>query len=176
MGQQLMKQDFTLVPFAPADFKITGSVARNSDQLTLHYVLIDDRSEIAITPTNHPTRKHDLWQATCFELFLSIPDSTRYWEFNLAPSGDWNVYRFSDYRSKMQEEIAFTALPFQFEPETKSLYISIDLSAIVQSSQALNIGITAVLKHHNSDITYWALTHSGTEADFHRKDSFIIQL
>lgn len=172
----MKQQNFTLVPFTPADSKITGIVTRNISELTLRYVLIDDRSEIAIPPKlNHPARKHDLWQATCFEFFLNIPDSTIYWEFNLAPSGDWNVYRFNDYRSGMQEEIAFTALPFQFEPETKSLFVSIDLSAIVQPNQALNIGITTVL-NHSSNITYWALTHSGLEADFHRKDSFIIQL
>ena len=40
-----------------------------------------------------PERRDELWQSTCLELFIAKPNEPRYWEINLSPSGDWNVYR-----------------------------------------------------------------------------------
>ena len=63
-------------------------------------------------PADMPARRDRLWEETCFEFFLAVKNSPRYWEFNLSPAGHWNVYRFADYRQGMQEEPAFASLPF----------------------------------------------------------------
>jgi hypothetical protein len=47
---------------------------------------------------------------------------------------------------------------------------------IVPSEQKLEAAISAVIKLRNGKVTFWALTHPGPEADFHRRDSFIIEL
>ncbi len=39
-------------------------------------------------------RKNRLWDNTCFEIFLGQRHESGYREFNLSPSGDWNVYTF----------------------------------------------------------------------------------
>jgi hypothetical protein len=98
-----------------------------------------------------------------------------YWEFNLSPSGDWNVYRFSGYRQGMQPETAFSSLPFEFTRETDhlSLKITIDLAQIIQNSQQLELAITMVIEDEDSNISYWALKHSRSDADFHWRDSFV---
>lgn len=49
-------------------------------------------------------------------------------------------------------------------------------SAIALDNQSIDVAITTVVKHQNEQITYWALTHTGPEADFHRRDSFVIHL
>ncbi|MBN3942559.1 MAG: DOMON-like domain-containing protein [Nostoc sp.] len=177
------KQTFSLQPFSSTesfpDFKIAGNIARNANLLTISYTLGGDFKEIAIVPpSNAPSRKHELWEDTCFEFFLGIKDSARYWEFNLSPAGHWNVYRFDGYRQGMQEETAFEKLPFnvQSQADGLALVLDVDLSKIVSANQALEIGITTVIKHKNGDVTYWALTHRGAEADFHLRDSFIIEL
>ena len=183
-------QTFSLQPFTSTislpNFKIVGNIARNSNQLTICYMLEGDFKEIALAkptggiapPSNTRSRKHELWKDTCFEFFLSIKDSARYWEFNLSPAGHWNVYRFDAYRQGMQEETAFTILPFnvQNQAEGLALVLDVDLDKIVSAKQAIEVGITTVIKHRDGEVTYWALTHRGAEADFHLRDSFIVEL
>lgn len=188
------------------DLKIAGNIARQGNQFTIHYALLGDVKEVAIAegtaqsaiaqrtryanaekaascetliaPSDTPARKHELWKNTCFEFFVGIKNSERYWEFNLSPAGDWNIYRFDAYRQGMQEETAFTALPFSIQHLSDGLAIAldVDLDKIVSANQAIEVGITTVIKHTDGEVSYWALTHQGTEADFHRRDSFIIGL
>ena len=179
MSQQL----FTLNPFSAQDFsgnfELRGRIAREASRLELEYIVAGDRSNIVISPVaDYPTRQHELWQHTCFEFFVGLAGSDRYWEFNLSPAGHWNVYRFEGYRQGMQEELAFTSLPFTVETHLDTFLISLklDLSAIALDSQPIDVAITTVIQHHNEQITYWALTHTGSEADFHRRDSFTIHL
>jgi hypothetical protein len=177
-----MSQTFSLQPFPAeslANFKITGNIARHANTLVIHYTLSGDLKQVVITPpANPPARKHELWENTCFEFFIGIKNSQQYWEFNLSPSGHWNVYRFDDYRQGMQEETAFMTLPFsvQNQSESLTLALNIDLNKIVSKDQNLEIAITTVIKHKDGEVTYWALTHQGTKADFHLRNSFIIDL
>jgi hypothetical protein len=78
----------------------------------------------------------------------------------------------------MREETAFTSLPFTVEVHPKALRLSMELNLtkIVRPERTLKVGISAVIKNINGKITYWALTHPGSRADFHRRDSFIIKL
>nr|WP_290224943.1 DOMON-like domain-containing protein [Trichocoleus desertorum] len=176
-------QAFSLQPFpdtnSPPNLQITGTLTRQAQRLYIRYALSGDLSKIAIAPpSSQPTRKHELWQETCFEFFLGQQDSDRYWEFNLSPSGDWNMYRFEGYRRGMQEETAFTVRPFAIEaqPATLSLSLELNLAAIVPDEQPLEVAITAVVKTKENEVTYWALAHTGPEADFHRRDSFALQI
>lgn len=184
------KQTFSLQPFPSTEsfphLKITGNISRNANQLTICYNLGGDLKEIALAkPTegiaslsNAPSRKHELWEDTCFEFFLGIKDSARYWEFNLSPAGHWNVYRFDGYRQGMQEETAFEKLPFSVHNQADSLELAlnVNLDKIVSAEQEIQVAITTVINHRDSEITYWALTHRGAEADFHLRDSFIVEL
>jgi hypothetical protein len=38
------------------------------------------------------------------------------------------------------------------------------------------VGITTVIKHKDGEVTYWALIHQGKEADFHIRESFIVEI
>jgi hypothetical protein len=109
---------------------------------------------------------------------LAVESSPRYWEFNLSPAGHWNVYRFLAYREGMTEETAFASLPVKVrsDPDCLRLELEVDLGSIVRADQTLAIGISAVLKQISGEKTYWALTHCGPQADFHRRDSFSIRL
>ncbi len=160
-------------------FQIAGTIARQANRLVMSYTLSGNLAEVVLPPpTALPSRQHELWQATCFEFFLGIQHSSQYWEFNLSPSGHWNVYRFSDYRQGMQEEMAFASLPFgvQTQENARSLSVDLDLTALIAVNQALEVAIATVIQHRDGKVTYWALTHRGVEADFHRRDSFIVQL
>jgi hypothetical protein len=178
-----MSDHFSLQPFSPVsplpDCKITGSLARHSNILAIRYVLLGPLAELVIpSPVDLPARKHGLWEATCFEFFLAVKHSPQYWEFNLSPTGDWNVYRFAAYRQGRQEEMAFNSLPLNVQNQSDALLLALelDLNKIVRADQALEIAISTVIKHRADEVSYWALTHCGPQADFHRRDSFIIKL
>ncbi|MEM9542373.1 MAG: DOMON-like domain-containing protein [Cyanobacteria bacterium P01_E01_bin.42] len=143
--------------------------------------MVENIENLLIPPAYHKCRRtHELWKETCFEFFLRLPNSPQYWEFNLSPSGDWNVYHFDDYRKGMKEETRYTypQLLFASIKQEDALILTgqIDLSAIVSPKQVVEMAVSAVTKFKNGDIIYWALTHPDKEADFHHRDSFTITL
>ncbi|HIK05144.1 MAG TPA: DOMON-like domain-containing protein [Trichormus sp. M33_DOE_039] len=179
MNQQTFSlQTFPTEEYLP-DITITGNISRDHNRLTINYQLAGDLKQVVISsPADTPNRKDELWQETCFEFFLGIKNSQHYWEFNLSPTGDWNIYHFDDYRQGMQAETAFTKLPFRVQNQFDSFLLSvdIDLTQIIPPEQVLEVGITTVVKQTDNHITYWALTHKGTAADFHLRNSFVIML
>jgi hypothetical protein len=174
---------FSLQPFSPASpllsLKITGKIARRSNTLALRYCLLGHLGELVVpAPADMPARKNELWQETCFEFFLAVMDSPPYWEFNLSPAGHWNVYRFASYRQGMEEEKIFTSMDFSVQRQSESLLLDVEvnLDKIVQKKQPLEVGLSAVIKLRDGELTYWALTHGGKQADFHRRESFLVKL
>ena len=60
------------------------------------------------------------------------------------------------------------------------LELSLDLLlpqelALACLQHTLQLGVTAVIEHQGGALTYWALTHSGPEADFHRREDFLLR-
>ena len=124
-------------------------------------------------------RKDDLWKATCFEFFLAIPGHPQYWEFNMSPSGDWNVYVMDAYRRvKFREERSMKQIQLKVQKDASGFFLNtnVDLNPIIQPTETLNIGITAVIQTKDGDDTYWALAHSGAQADFHLREDFLIHV
>jgi hypothetical protein len=174
-------QGFSLRPFPSAhplpEVKITGTIGRRDDVLSLEYELLGFTETIAVpAPAVLPARRDGLWDETCFELFLGIEKSDRYWEFNFSPAGHWNVYSFEDYRQGMREEPAFASLPFSvhLRSEVLNLSVKLNLEKIIPRDRGLKVGISAVLRSSEGECSYWALTHPGPRPDFHRKDGFLI--
>lgn len=179
----MIAHSFFLQPFNPTtprpQVTITGSVIRRRQLIALRYELRGPLTELVIpVPTGTPSRRPGLWEETCFEFFLAPRDSDRYWEFNLAPAGHWNVYRFQGYRRGMVEEAAFTTLPFECQNYRGvcCLDLEVIIEKIIPTGKALDIGISAVIKLNDGSRSYWALTHPGPQADFHHRDGFIINL
>jgi hypothetical protein len=175
----IIPRRFRLIPF-PADtlpkIEITGHIERIENRLSIRYQVHGDAENILFPEASNPARKDNLWQATCFEFFLAMPGLPEYWEFNMSPSGEWNVYHMDAYRGVgFREEPSFSHLPFEFHKEDACLLdISIDLTSIIRLEQTLQIGISAVIRTKNGSETYWALRHPGEHADFHLRDGFLI--
>ena len=176
-------RDFSLQPFSPLaprlTIEITGHIMRRPRQLAIRFELRGDMTKLVIpAPAALPARRQGLWKETCCEFFLGVKSSPQYWEFNLSPAGDWNVYRFADYRRGMAEETALTSLPVNVRrrPESLRLDLDLDLESVAPADQPLVAGIAAVVKLAGGGLTYWALTHPGAEPDFHRRDSFLVEL
>jgi hypothetical protein len=162
------------------DIHITGTIARRNNVLFLQHFLLGNTTEIDLpSPSGFPSRKHELWKATCFEFFLAITDQPQYWEFNLSPSGDWNIYHMDAYRRiGFREETSIQRLPFEAQRSTGqfTLNVAVDLSPILRPTDSLDVGITAVIHTKDGNETYWALTHPAPQADFHLRKGFILAL
>lgn len=177
-----MKSSFTLIPFSSdtaPEIVITGNINRQGHQLQIEYQLAGKLAQILIPqPAKFPSRQYDLWQHTCLEFFLGIKDSTKYWEFNLSPAGHWNIFYFNNYRQNIAEEMAFQTLTFPvfFQEDILTLNLKVNLDKIILPQQDLVVGITAVIEDQAQQLSYWALSHLKQEADFHDRNSFLINL
>lgn len=184
------RQTFHLVPFdpatAPAGVRLEGDLTREEEQLRLRYRLTDPHGAIRIpAPADAPLRRDGLWSHTCLELFLALPGSRAYWEVNLCPSGDWNVYRLTAYRQGLAPEPAVAALPFAVERHALGweLALTFPLATLVAGDPPLQVAVTAVLEEAvqagaggEAALSYWALHHPGPSADFHHRDGFRLRI
>jgi hypothetical protein len=176
-------QSFLLLPFPDPDIPdivITGKIFRQNSIFNIHYALTGEIKDIYLPSLSiHPTRKDDLWKATCFEFFLAIKDLPQYWECNISPSGDWNVYHMDAYRRiGFRGETAIQQLQFATQRTENGLLLDagIDLNPIIRVGQVLEVAVTAVIQTREGHETYWALAHHAPEPDFHLRESFILQM
>jgi hypothetical protein len=161
------------------DLTIPGTIGRRGNTLSLGFALRGDLSGLAIPlPTAPPERRYRLWKETCLGLFLAEKGSVRYWEFNLSPAGNWNVYRFTSYRQGMREELVFGSLPFRVltEPGAIGLSLEIDIGKILPAGKAIEAAVCAVIRTIAGDTSHWACVHPGPRPDFHRRDGFTLSV
>ncbi len=182
---QMNRYTYILQQFCPAAdtirpcLALTASVERRAGALFLQYHISGDMHVLHIPRGNGAAvRRNGLWRDSCFECFIGLKGHGRYWEINLSPNGDWNVYCFNDYRQGMTEETAFLSLPSTFYETKDDLWLDliVDLSSLIREDHPLELGISCVMKHSNGDTSLWALHHSGQRADFHHRSGFIITL
>jgi hypothetical protein len=118
-------------------------------------------------------RADDLWQTTCFELFLQAGEGPGYTELNLSPSERWNVYDFTARREGMGER------PMPREPDC-AMRLGTDLAIFDAAIPVSGLpdapcrcGFTAVLEEQGGHKSYWALAHEGDAPDFHDPACFL---
>lgn len=122
-------------------------------------------------------RADDLWQTTCFELFMKPAGGENYCELNLSPSERWNAYNFESYREGMSER------PFAREPDCsmRTGQAMAIFDAAVPTAQLPGapcaIGLAAVIEEAGGVKSYWAIRHTNAEKpDFHDPACFAASL
>ncbi len=175
---------FLLAPFLdaawvrPIDLQVVIDRSSHS-QFQIQFVLVGDVDRIKFSSVNPwPQRITGLWETTCFEFFFGVPQQKQYWEVNLSPSGDWNVFRLDRYRENLQEERAIETLRFEVKQEADrvTVALTVDLQPLGLVDQPIELSATSVIQMKTGAISYWAVNHAGPEADFHLRDSFVIRL
>ena len=124
-------------------------------------------------------RRDELWRSTCFEMFMKRRDDPGYWEFNVAPSGDWAAYRFTKFRDGMENEDAVEILRIEQDrrPDGFRLEAEIDAAALpLADGCGLQLGFSAVLEDRHGETAYWALAHPPGKPDFHHVSNFAYRL
>lgn len=143
-----------------AQFTVTGAI----DRLNIPSI------------SNAPQRITGLWETTCFEFFIGSLGQKNYWEINLSPSGDWNIFRLDQYRENLREEPMIQTLPFDIKRQGDRITIeaTLDIQKLGLCRDAIELSATSVLEEITGDVSYWAVAHAGETADFHLRKSFVI--
>ena len=97
---------------------------------------------------------------------------------NLSPSGDWNVYKLERYREGLRADPAYPGLHPQIHQHRLELEINVGvlLPAPLSEGSQVELAICAVVALRHGNPSYWALRHTASEADFHRRDSFALRV
>ena len=156
-------------------------VIQATSSILLSYVV--EGADALLLPAFGRERRDNLWQGTCFELFVK-PDSRGYVEFNFAPLSAWNAYSFVDWRMGKR--------PYQPDVEPglsdsrtdgrKDSFPGLYALDVVISPDILllspgSVGLAAILEEEGGTMSYWALAHPpGEEPNFHHPDCFVARL
>jgi hypothetical protein len=146
----------------------------------------------------------DLWRHTCFEAFLRAGREEGYIEYNVAPSGDWNAYRFRGYRDGRETAKGAALIRLDVDgrtrplsPEKRAQYEASGLDSMERFEPAYfsararlalppdlsvaldrpwHLGLSAVVEERNGRLSYWALAHAPGDPDFHHPSCFALEL
>ena len=143
----------------------------------------DEQSLIDIvlpTPTA-PIECDNLWQHTCCEAFVSVPDAEDYLEFNFSPSACWAAYRFDAYRVRDEDFVSPLSPKIELKQHAQGFELTATMSPAVILSNWPNkktwlIGLSAVIETTDHHKSYWAIRHDAPKPDFHRCTQFLLPL
>jgi hypothetical protein len=117
-------------------------------------------------------RGDELWQTTCFELFLR--DAEGYREFNFSPSERWAAYRFGGYRDgRSDTELEAPEIGPSAGEHLFILTASLNARIVAGATAA---GLAAVIEEKDGTKSYWALAHAAGQPDFHDPACFALPL
>jgi hypothetical protein len=149
------------------------------DELRITYRLDGDMAGIRIPSPAPPRFNTQLWQHTCFEVFVAVEDLSSYYEFNFAPCGEWAVYAFRGYRDggpladeMMRPQIDVRSTESRLELDA---VVRLDRLSAFHPRAALRIGLSSVIEASDGR-SYWALCHRAGKPDFHDARGFALLL
>ena len=164
---------------AAPDIGIEAEARRlEAHRLALSFVVIGDVEALTL-PVPRPARRADgLWQHTCFEAFVRLPDDPGYCELNLSPSGEWAAYRFSSHRTGMVEaDVPAPHIAIEVADGRFTVDAHIDLGGVLEDATARwTLGLSAVIETRDGNRSFWALAHPPGDPDFHHRDCFALEL
>jgi hypothetical protein len=160
---------------------IEVALSRSADgALTLFYLIEGDVDRLRIAAPAAAQFTHGLWRHTCCEAFIRCAGQPGYYEFNLAPSGEWAAYGFTAYREGAApiEDLPAPAIAASRNAQTLRIDASIALQHLspLWRCGALSIALSTVIEHHNGELSYWAIRHPAAKPDFHHPDAFALAL
>jgi hypothetical protein len=137
----------------------------------LSYTLTGDIHALILPAKTEPARADDLWQATCFELFLR-GDGAAYREYNFSPSGEWAAYAFESYREGSRDIPAQIAIATDGDAESLNLTATL----VTDLADVTRLALTAVIEERSGHKSFWAITHHAGPPDFHHDACFALRL
>jgi len=163
-----MRRDLIRHPDFPcaAVERLTTDIAGTGTSLRVDYRVTGDIGALALPAIAAPERVNELWQHTCFEVFVHPMPGTAYLEFNLAPSTRWAAYHFDDIRQGMRDADVPPPV-IDIERSAESLVLRATLTV---PDGPLYLRLCAVIEERGGARSYWAFAHPAGKPDFHHSD------
>jgi len=163
---------------------VQATAARTRDGgLVFSYQISGDIARLRIPEPRAGSRSDGLWQHICCEAFIAVALDSAYRELNFSPSGQWAAYAFSGYRQLQETHAAKTAPHIDASVSAGHLHLTAAVAADLLPPGAamttLQIGLAAVIETADTVTgmcSHWALRHADGAADFHRRETFILDL
>jgi hypothetical protein len=153
-------------------FGVAAGVERVGGALRFAYRVVGALDAVRWPAWTTPGRVDGLWEHTCFEAFVAVDGEDGYTELNVAPSGEWAVYRFARHRDR-----AATQPTFAPEVAASRSADAVDVEATLPGDpRQLRVGLTAVVERTDGRKSYWALRHPAAKPDFHDARGFVLRL
>ncbi len=164
-------------PQSPASSvsSIAAEYAPSGDELLLTYV-VTGSDELSVPPPLTAARADNLWQTTCFELFLRPEGEESYVEFNFSPSSRWAAYRFGSHRAGRSDLPVASPPVIRVEGSGTTFAMDVRLALAGLPTGNLRMGLSAIIEEAGGRKSYWALAHPDGEPDFHHEDCFAREL
>jgi len=148
-----------------------------TDRLRIDYCTRGNIGELCIPRLESPQRSDNLWQYTCFELFVALENGA-YLEYNFAPSTHYAAYQFARYREEMLPSFDAPVINITVQNDGATELV---LTAIIDIAQVARhmtgqIGLSAVIEQRDATLSYWALAHPQAAPNFHHSDCFALTL
>jgi hypothetical protein len=156
--------------------KLTVEVQRLGGQLRLWFIVTGDVAGLKFPPLGKAAREDALWHHSCAEAFVRSGTGTAYRELNLSPSGKWAAYDFSAYR-KGGGNAAMRAPMITTAGSAGRFGVGADLHFEGAMGAAdWHVGLSMVIETKDGTKSYWALKHAAERPDFHRPESFTLEV
>ena len=159
---------------------IEVDVVRGADNVVrLHYLVSGAIENVLLPAPETPVRGHQLWEHSCFELFIRPRDGEAYCEFNFAPSRQWAAYRFRAHRSGMDDiEVAVPNIEGRRDYGTFEMRVELHVGSVPELAEGgcWQLNVSTIIEEACGRKSYWALAHPPGKADFHNPDCFVLDL
>ena len=142
--------------------------------LILDYRLFGAPGRLRFPEAQPAAPADNLWQRTCFELFIAEEDGNGYREFNFSPSTQWAVYRFLAYRERDFCFVPPLAPQIDFHRLADGCHLAVRLPAAALPPAPRRLGLNAVIEAADGSKSYWALAHGAGQPDFHQALNFAL--
>ncbi len=166
-----MLHGFELIPFRKYQLPVSieGRLDIKATEITFDVQLSGNLASVNWPELDRPfKRQSGLWESTCLEFFLGPGSGKHYWEFNLAPTGHWNCFSFTDIRQDMKESQSLHLSSFFTSKTNHSARATARIENRDIDFSDLRIGISAVIAQDNK-LSYYALSHGRKSPDFHAR-------
>jgi hypothetical protein len=170
-------------PSTPTDVvRAVSALARRdgTQRLAVRFEVDADLAHVRVPGSRPPRFVMQLWEHTCFEVFVGIDGSPVYHEYNLAPSGEWAAFEFARYREveSLGHERPPPRIGLRSTGDHLQLTASIALDRLTATDPAapLRLGLSAVIEQADGTLSYWALRHPPGRPDFHHASAFALLL
>lgn len=157
---------------------VVATVCRRSERLVFRLTVTGMAHVLPADQATNPERRDGLWRQTCAELFVGAVGAPGYLEWNLSPTGHWNLYRFDGYREGGRPEPAIVDAAPHVTRQTGQLAVeaTLPLAPVRLADLALEVGVSAVIAEKGGALSHWALHHPAERPDFHDRRGFVLRL